>query len=77
MAATAGPVETVMTQPGSEAAVRDEGEAVDRVEAQHGGDELEVRGSGLERKELPVPAAADDEAGQQESAENSKQPKAE
>ena len=35
----AEPVEPVMTQPGSVTAVHDDGEAVDRVEAQHDGDE--------------------------------------
>ena len=39
VAATAGPVEPVMTQPGSDTAVHDDGETVDRVEAQHDGDE--------------------------------------
>ena len=39
VAATAGPVEPVMTQPGPEAAVHDDGEAVDGVEAEHDGDE--------------------------------------
>ena len=39
VAATAGPVESVMTQPGTEAAVHDDGEAVDRVEAEHDGDQ--------------------------------------
>ena len=36
---TAGPVEPVMTQPGPEAAVHDDSEAVDRVEAEHHGDQ--------------------------------------
>ena len=39
VAPTARPVEPVMTQPGSDTAVHDDGEAVDRVEAQHDGDE--------------------------------------
>ena len=39
VAPTAGPVEPVVTQPGPEAAVHDDGEAVDRVEAQQDGDE--------------------------------------
>ena len=36
---TAGPVEPVVTQPGPEAAVHDDSEAVDRVEAEHHGDQ--------------------------------------
>ena len=39
VAATAGPVEPVMTQPGFDTAVHDDGEAVDGVEAEHDGDE--------------------------------------
>ena len=39
VAATAGPVEPVVTEPGPEAAVHHHGEAVDGVEAEEDGDE--------------------------------------
>ena len=39
VAPAARPVEAVMTEPGPEAAVQDDGDGVDRVEAQHDGDQ--------------------------------------